>query len=395
MAAKLRIALNLELNWPLKRHIGIFEGTQRYAAQCPDWECVIDEFVEDTIRRSHRGSPPYDGVIARANRKLAGLARARRMPIVNVWMNSPAKGLPSVFPDMAEAGVLCAEHLLARGFRRFVSIVRSDIGEAAQARRFARCVTEAGFSCDSLKLRQIHLYTRAAWHGVEREVRQWMDLWVPPVAVYAGSEELGRLIAQHCRLRQLRIPLDVAIIAGSNDEILCEHPPPRLSSVEYGYSRIGFQAAKLLDELIREGMPRGGVEPIHVKPVGIVSRESTDFFAVEDAQVAAALRYIGERCNEPINVNDVAAAVHVSRPTLERRFRLHLGRPIAAEIRRLRLERAKREIIDTEEPLKIIARQVGFASEATMNAVFRRVMGVSPGEYRSNALKEQGAPEGQ
>jgi LacI family transcriptional regulator len=46
-----------------------------------------------------------------------------------------------------------------------------------------------------------------------------------------------------CRQQGWRVPHDVAIIAGMNEESLCEHPRPSLTSVELGYDRIGYEAA--------------------------------------------------------------------------------------------------------------------------------------------------------
>ncbi|MEX2213280.1 MAG: substrate-binding domain-containing protein [Phycisphaeraceae bacterium] len=382
MAVKRRVAFMLELNWPLNRHIAVFEGTQRYAAERGNWECVVDEFADRTLPASRRGQVPYDGIIARATTLLARRAETWRIAVVNVWANSPARNLPSVLPDVKAAGRLCAEHLLSRGFRRFASVSRRDSAEITQAQAFAEVVNRAGFPCDSISLRSLHLDTPRGWRGMQQQITTWMNGWSVPIAVLAGAEELGRFVAQQCAARGLRIPLDVAIIAGTNDLVFCEHPPPKLTSVDMGYERLGYEAARLLDGLMKRPAPRGQVKPMLLPPIGIVSRESSDFFAVEDEDVAAALRFIGENCHMLIDVNEVADAIHVSRPTLERRFRRHLGRPIATEIRRLRVERAKRQLIDSSEPLKVIAREVGFANVATMNAVFRRELGMSPGEYR-------------
>ena len=68
--------------------------------------------------------------------------------------------------------------------------------------------------------------------------------------------------------------------------------------------------------------------------------------------------------------------------TLQRRFRKYLDRPITTEIRRVRTERAKRELTQSERPLSEIARDVGFGEMMRMYDVFRRELGVTPSEYR-------------
>jgi hypothetical protein len=101
MPSTRRVALMLDLEWPYKRHADLFAGTQQYASD-HGWESIIDEFVYDTlpVRGTQRAS--YDGVIARATKTLAERAARLNIPVVNVWLSSPALNkLPGVFPDYA------------------------------------------------------------------------------------------------------------------------------------------------------------------------------------------------------------------------------------------------------------------------------------------------------
>ena len=69
MATLRRVALMLDLEWPYKRHAGIFAGTQQYAED-RNWNCIIDEFAQDTLPDRQTARIPYDGIIARANKQL-------------------------------------------------------------------------------------------------------------------------------------------------------------------------------------------------------------------------------------------------------------------------------------------------------------------------------------
>ncbi|MEX0866156.1 MAG: hypothetical protein WD030_02285, partial [Pirellulales bacterium] len=126
MPPKRRVAVKFELEMPHKRHADVFAGTQQYARE-HGWQTIIDEFAAETLEHSGTESPPYDGVIGRANEQLARWAVTHGLPVVNVWLASPVcDRLPGVFPDYAAAGRLRAEHLLARGLRRFSVITRND-----------------------------------------------------------------------------------------------------------------------------------------------------------------------------------------------------------------------------------------------------------------------------
>ncbi len=391
-----RVALMLNLEWAHKRHTAVFVGTQQYARE-QGWQSVIDEYADEELPAGSDKTTalPYDGVIGRASRTLADRAARLGLPVVNVWLNSPVwKRVPGVFADFESAGRLVAEHLLSRGLRRFAAI-----GPAARAVRFAargfrRTLAEAGFPCVTDTHPPRLAQTHANWQKVRQRIEAWMEGWEPPMGVHAGTEEVGRLVVQLCQRRGWRVPEDVAIVAGYNEPTLCEHPQPSLSSVELGYERIGYEAARLLQGLMeaRPSSCGGGqrkrsessaaAERIFLPPRGIVIRQSTDFVAPDDELVAAALHFISENAHRPIGRDDVAQAVHAETRTLQNHFQKCLGRPLATEIRRVRIERAKRELADGRRSLAEISRAVGFGPVTRLHQVFRREVGMTPGEYR-------------
>jgi LacI family transcriptional regulator len=376
-----RVAFMLDLEWLYKRHTGIFAGTQRYAQE-QGWESTIDEYVAENLPQRRTKSIPYDGVIARATSKLAERAARLALPVVNVWYSSPAwRQLSGIFPDWAAVGCLRAEHLLARGLRRFAALGRESRGSKIEVAAFQTAVRKAGFPCATIKLPLHPRRTYVSWREHRQRIDSLMSKWSPPIGVFAFNEEVGRMIAQMCRQRGWRVPHDVAIIAGMNEESLCEYPRPSLTSVELGFDHIGYEAARLLDRLMDGDTPP--TEPILLPPQGLVVRESTDFFAVEDPVMSAALEFIASNSQRSqIGAIDVARAVNIGLRTLQREFRKYLDRPISAEIQRVRIERAKRELAQSKRPIYEIARDVGFGRAMRMYEVFRRELGVTPREYR-------------
>jgi LacI family transcriptional regulator len=114
----------------------------------------------------------------------------------------------------------------------------------------------------------------------------------------------------------------------------------------------------------------------------VVVRQSSDLLGVPDAQVSAAVRFIRERSHQPILVRDVLREVPVARRALERRFRKWLQRSISEEIRRVRLERSRQLLLQTDMSLAAVAINSGFRDGRQLSVVFRRETGLTPSAFR-------------
>ncbi|MBM4043217.1 MAG: helix-turn-helix domain-containing protein, partial [Planctomycetes bacterium] len=217
---------------------------------------------------------------------------------------------------------------------------------------------------------------------------------------------LARAAAEAALRQGLRVPEDVAIVAGDDDPVLCELPPA-LSAIHYDYEELGWRAAQLLDRLMR-GEPRPYKSNILIPPA-LVPRLSTDRASLGDPLVAKALVYIdsrrterhtpqalaeaGRRCDRMAPL-DVAAAMGVSLRTLEKRFRAARGRTVAQEIALARVAHAKLCLEEGLLPLRAIAEESGFGSYGAMLRAFRVLAGTTPDAVRSEAaLRRQGAAD--
>ena len=376
-----KVAVMLDLEWPYKRHVGILSGAHRYSVE-QGWRLIVDEYADELLRARTANPIPYDGIIARVKRTLGSKIAFLKVPVVNVMASSPMWNLlPGVFPDYVTSGRLRAEHLLSRGLRQFCALTaRGDRADILEMQGFTSTLKDAGFSCHSITISQNPTSTLKDWRKTQKTISEWMEAWKLPIGVFIASESDGRIVTQMCANHSWRVPDDVAIIAGRNEETLCEGFHPTLSSVEMGYERIGYEAARLLDQLMNGKVPPK--KPVLLPPQGIVARESTDFYAVDDKLITAALRYIAEKSHLKIGQDDVAEAVATETRTLQRRFKKLLKRPIVAEIRRVRIERAKRALVQSEHSLAEIAHDVGFGESMRMYEVFKRELGVTPSQYR-------------
>ena len=376
-----RIALVLELDWAFKRHASVYAGTQRYFDE-QGWESVIDEYALDSLPTRRGKAVPYHGVIARASKSLAQRCSQLEVPLVNVWSSSPLRDkLPGVYPDYRASGQLRAEHLLARGLRNFAALgARRDSADYLEVQCFVETIRSKGYECDVAWMSRMFSDTLPLWRSFNELIANWMDHWELPIGTFVGADSVGRIVVQKCKERGWRVPEDVVMIAGRNEETLCESPRPSITSMEIGFERVGNEAAKLLHRLM-DG-ERLLENSVLLPPQGLVVRESTDFHVTEDEVIAAALSFIAANSHRRIGQDDVARAMSVETRTLQNRFRKVLDQSIGATIRRVRLERAKRELVQSNRSIKNIAQDVGLGSAMRMYDLFKRELGMTPSQFR-------------
>lgn len=380
MSQPRRVAIALQIDEPYPHHQDVFAGAQRYAQQHADWELLIDEHPATDARRRHRPAKRYDGVIARAEPNLQRRLKRRGIPLVNTLFQTKRPGLPGVYADPWAMGRLAAEHLIDRAFRRLCVLVDRRHKHSWQiCRGYVQRAKKASVSCTVHDLPEEPYDDPVYWLRVERALMEVLEKLTPPVGVFAETAPIARLTVQLATARKWRVPHDMAILCAHNLKAVVS-VAPRISAIEPNCERAGYEAAMLLDRLMAGQQPPP--EPIYIPPRGIIARESTDYFAVDDEVVAAALHFISVRLGKPLRLKQIAAAVMVSPRLLQQRFRASLGRSVSAEIRRLRIEAAKRMLAEPDRQIREIAARCGFRNTDIMGHVFRREVGASPRRYR-------------
>ncbi|MGA2232958.1 MAG: substrate-binding domain-containing protein [Tepidisphaeraceae bacterium] len=324
-----------------------------------------------------------DGVICllrQVQRKLVRQLVASRIPAVNL-LREIHPGVPSVMSNNELIGERAADYLHGKGFRRFAFVgvdrVWSDERERGFMRRLA-ALGETAVRCPiSLEVEGLRAVSGAAAH---RELQHWLGELPRPAALFACADFVGAAIIESAQRAGISVPEELAILGVDNDLAICDLTPVPLSSIPQNMRRIGFEAARLLDGLMRRRRPVNS--PVKIAPREVVVRRSTDFIAIENAQVAAAMRHITTTDAGHLDMKGLLRHVGVSRQWLDRQFREVIGTTPSEEIRRQKLACARSLLLETHLSVQAVAVRSGFTRGENLSRFFREHIGISPREFR-------------
>ena len=362
----------------------IIYGIERYARQQGGWNIWLQrrcQYAPGRLPHGWRG----DGIIARvADRRTARYLAETPGPVVNVSSACiPGARFPTVTADLRAAARLAVYHFFDQGFRHFGYC--APLGFSYAKRHydgFVEALADIGLECSLFRARQ-RTGPVPAWEELQKDLRRWIRGLPKPAAVLTWTSDHAREVIYGCRAIGLLVPEQVAVMGGSDDRVLCETCDPPLSAVALPSEQIGYEAAALLDRLL-QGKPSLS-KRILIEPTRVVARQSTDTLAIEDDDLTRAIAFIRVNASMPIHVGDVLRAVAVSRSWLERRFQEVLGRSPAEEIRRIRLERTKQLLAETDMPVPQVASSSGFGSREYLDHAFKQATGLTPCEFRKRA----------
>ena len=383
-----RVALIIESSRAYGR--GLFLGIAKFVREHHEWSVQSEEWKWTDAFPVWLRNWDGDGVIARVETpEMAAFVRRLGMPAVDVRGSVSGFGLPLIDTDDRKVANLAAEHLMCRGFRHyaFCGFVGANYSDK-RSHWFQEQLTLSGFSCQiftppmQLAEGQTTGYERQGLLFQE-DLGRWLVSLPKPIGIMACNDIRGQQVLNLCRSLDLAVPEEVAIIGVDNDEILCELSDPPLSSVAPDTLRIGYDAAVLLDRMMAGGKPPA--KPVLIPPRGIVTRRSTQVLALDDHQLAVGLRFIRDHAFDPITIKEVAKVASMCRRVFERRFAAKMGRSPKAEVLRLRLEKAKQLLTDTDWNLSQIAEKTGFNYGEYLHTVFTQKTGITPGEFRRHA----------
>lgn len=327
----------------------------------------------DGILYSFDTVPTVEAELAKIDIPTVGLDVFDQSPLCGRTRN-----LALVVGDCAAVGWAAADLLLDSGaFRRFAFVpdVHHRIWGKRRGRAFLERLKAHGFSADPYRR------PRGAANDVV-ELAAWLKERPKPCGVFVAFDDRALDVMEACRMAEIRVPQDVAVVSVDNDEMLCEHTVPALTSIQPDHVAQGRLAAELLC-----GMMEGHVttmvrrESCGIRQVAV--RESTPKVSNAGRLVQRAVAYIQSHATKGIGVREVVAHLKCSRRLADLRFRELQGMSILEAIRKVQMDEVCRLLRTTNLSTSAIAAQTGFASAKHLPEQFKAAFGCSMGAYRA------------
>jgi LacI family transcriptional regulator len=379
MARKPHVALIVETSSVYGRQI--LRGVTHYLSAHGAWSIFLEQRALTSKLPAWLKNWQGDGIISRTSlRPLIQTLAKSRVRVVDLTDRYGDLGLPHIWSANESIGRLAAEHLRERGFGKFAFCgFAREYWSEQRLHGFVETAQQSGVVCKAYESPWLGAHAHP-WEEEQQELAAWLCALPKPIGIMACNDLRGQQILDACNRVELGVPEEVAVIGVDNDELLCELCNPPLSSVVPNPECIGYKAAELLDRLMAG--KRAEPQPLLIAPLGIATRQSTDVLAIDDPDVAAAIKFIREHACDGAKIQTILAQVPLSRSILERRFRKYLGHSPQQMLRQTQLKRVKQLLAKTDLPLWKIGELAGFKHTEYMCVAFKRHMGSTPGAYR-------------
>jgi LacI family transcriptional regulator len=277
--------------------------------------------------------------------------------------------------DYIGTGRMAAEFFGNRLFRNFAffgqhGIIWSD----ERSKGYAREVARMGGNLFSLELEQ------QAKEEQREQITAWLRDLPKPTALFCCDDAHALFIAETCKMADIHIPDEIALLGVDNDDLICNISDPPISSIELDVESGGYLMGKLIDRQFNHEYT--GNFNIVIKPVRIELRQSTESFAICDEHILKVVRHIHAHYSTDLTIDELLRQVPLSRRNLEVKFKHIMGNTIYQYILNHRCDRLARLLITTDRTPRELCTEVGFKDYNNVARIFKRYMNCTPTEYR-------------
>lgn len=334
-----------------------------------------------------------DGVVQWANKWKADAVIAQlenvdieklnklKIPIIIQNYKERADKTCNITGDYFKTGEMAADFFLDRGFSNFAYYGFKDtIWSRERADGYRSRIEEHGYALSMLNNNN---KKNEHWSFDLPLLSNWLLSLPKPIALFACDDSFASQITETCKIYNISVPEEIAVLGVDNDELICNISDPPLSSIVLDVENGGYRAAEMLHQLMDKHILE--TFNIVIPPIRIEQRQSTERYATDDKYILKVIEYIKEHFENAISINDLLRIVPFSRRVLEIRFKKEMGISIYQYLLQYRVEQFADLLIKTDKPLAELAAICGFDDYRNVARVFFKYKKTTPLQYRNQS----------
>ncbi|MGI6571864.1 MAG: substrate-binding domain-containing protein [Fermentimonas sp.] len=304
--------------------------------------------------------------------------RKLQIPIFLQNYKEEGKCFSNITGDHIGMGVMAAKFFIQRHYNNFAFYGNKDfIWSQERAEGYRREIEKIKgnyyyFESEVLNDKQ--------WEHTHIQLENWLISLPKPIAIFACDDSFAIQISEICKLNNINIPKEIALLGVDNDRFICNLSDPPISSIVLDAEKGGFELGKKIQETLKENNQKPF--NICINPLGIELRESTENYNVKDIHVLKIVEHIQKNFNSSIKIEELTSLVPFSRRSMETKFKNEIGTSIYQFILNLRIEHFTFLLTSTNLPISEIIIKSGFNDYSNAFRLFKKIKGCTPAEYR-------------
>lgn len=375
---------------------GVLGEADRLRAEFPAARIEVWSFSSYSRLLRDAGGVRFDGAVIYGNyfEVVHGSAKDGWPPMDSLgipWINTSNRfafpGAPKVTQDDAAIGREAGRFLREKAPSCFGFVGFPEDFVYSRERRDG-FLEGAGIAAgDLLEEPGFYLYGAREYPGETMErLERWLASLPDRSAVFCANDEKAAGSLALLESAGRRVPQDIVLLGVDDDPLFTRRHGVSLSSIDPGAAVLGARAARLLFRWLRERVRPPDVTRLRAHR--IVERLSTDQTAVDDTRILRLLRHMRSYPERNLSLEEMARTAGLHPRTLARRFRRATGTSPTQYLLTLRVDRARRLLVESDLPVAGIAELCGFNDLKWFYRAFARQTGSSPSRYRAGSSGE-------
>lgn len=299
-----------------------------------------------------------DAIIGQWNNDTIDLQKELNIPVVLQNYHHRSVTYSNLTGDYKGTGRMAAQFFAKRMFRNFAYFgVKGVVWSDERCEGYRQEVKRIGgefFSFESDKQED----------EIRMEASQWLQQLPKPVALFCCDDAHALFISETCKMTNIPIPEEIALLGVDNDELMCNISDPPISSIELEVERGGYSIGRLIHQQIKK--EHEGTFNIVINPIRIELRQSTEKHNIKDPYILEVVKYIESHYSSDLTIESLLANIPLSRRNFEVKFKNALNTSIYQYILNCRCNHLADLLLTTDRPLADLAMEVGFTDYNTL-----------------------------